>query len=146
MKRLVYLVIPILSVFIMVFGISGKVYCEDPFSEGGGATVKGTVTLPAEANGKTCNVTIDDNNVYVDGFVKEVRITCGAGTKVEYEISDVPGGDYIVYSLVRVNSKPMSPPVKGDFQGYYPSGPNATVPDSGTVTFDFPISVLTGKW
>jgi len=110
--------------------------------------VVGTLTLPGEANGKSFAVVVDSDTSSANGFVKVVTGTCGAGTKVSYEMKQVPAGTYYVYAVVWVVSTPLTPPKSGDYVGFYgtqgtiPTAPNAIVPSQGTVTLDIPLIVL----
>jgi hypothetical protein len=113
-----------------------------------GATVAGTLQLPAEAPGKTFAVVIDDDTNSANGFVKVITGTCGSGTRISYQITEVPAGTYYLYAVVWVVSSPLTTPRSGDFVGFYgvqagiPSAPNATVPTSGRVTFDIQLIVM----
>ena len=110
-------------------------------------TVTGTLTLPAEANGKEYWVLIDNDTDGDNGYISYTIGTCGPGTSVDYSISNVPAGTFYVYAGVRVTSASDSPPEGDDYIGYYNAGPppteaNAVVPSSGTVDFDIPLMVF----
>jgi hypothetical protein len=110
--------------------------------------VVGTLSLPAEANGKSFAVVVDSDTSNANGFVKVATGTCGPGTKVSYEMKDVPAGTFFVYAVVWVVSTPLTPPKSGDYVGFYgtqgtiPAAPNATVPATGQMTFDITLVVL----
>jgi len=111
------------------------------------ATINGTLTLPAEANGKEYWVLIDNDTDGDNGYVNATVGTCGSGTTVDYTINNVNAGAYYVYAGVRIVSGHDSPPQSGDYIGFYGTGSdppdeaNAVVPSSGTVTFDIILSV-----
>jgi hypothetical protein len=109
-------------------------------------TVNGTLTLPAEANGKEYIVIVDNDTEGDNGWINATVGTCVSGTTVDYSISNVPAGTYYIYAVVRIVSAHDSPAEDGDYIGFYGSGEappenaNAIVPDSGTVTFDISLS------
>ncbi len=110
--------------------------------------VVGTLTLPGEANGKSFAVAVDSDTTSANGFVKVTTGTCGAGTKVSYQMQEVPAGTYYLYAVVWVVSTPLTPPQTGDYVGFYgtqgtvPPAPNATVPSEGAATFDITLIVM----
>ena len=112
------------------------------------ASITGTLTLPAEANGKEYWVLIDNDTDGDNGYVNATIGTCGSGTTVDYTINNVNAGTYYVYAGVRVVSAHDSPPQSGDYFGFYGTGSdlpdeaNADVPSSGTVTFDITLSIM----
>ena len=153
MKKIVYPILTVLMAFILVLGIIGLSGCSKKKSTKGdadhGATVNGTLTLPAGAHDKEILVIIDHDLDGDNGFVIAVTGTCGSGTVYTYEFSSVSVGTYYVYALVRVVSASDSPPQSGDYFKIYggslanpPSQPNAVVPSSGTVTFDITLGVI----
>ncbi len=111
------------------------------------ADVNGTLALPATAIGQTYAVMIDNDTNRDNGEVKNTTGLCGNRTNVDYTIDDVPSGTYYVYAAVFIIST-TGPPITGDYFGYYgggtipPAQPNATVPTSGSVTFDISLIEL----
>lgn len=111
------------------------------------ADISGTLTLPSVVIGNTYVVLVDTD---IDGGNGEVAITtgtCDNSTSVDYSINNVPSGTYFVYAAVYVVSS-SGEPQTGDYFGYYdtgltpPGSANATVPTSGSVTFDITLSVI----
>jgi hypothetical protein len=112
-------------------------------------TVTGTLSLPADASGRTWVVVFDNDTNGDNGSVYERTGICGAGTEIEYVLSDVPVGTHYVYAVVFVSSDGLQGgPQPGDFWGIYdgsfpddaPNQPNATV-SSGMNDFDIALSV-----
>jgi hypothetical protein len=110
-----------------------------------GATVAGTLTLPAASTGKPYGVRIlskaGDPAVLPTGQATGVT----AGSAIQYSIADVPAGSYFVLGFVDNDSSGGDSSTPGDFAGWYghtgngnpPGTPNAVVPATGTVFFDF---------
>ena len=105
-------------------------------------SVTGTVTLPATAEGAQFGMAIG-----ITGGVLQSGATgvVGAGTTVVYVLA-APAGTYEVWCIVDVDSSGFGALTAGDYFGYYggtglsaPALPNAVVPASGAVIFDFPI-------
>jgi len=142
---------PIILVCFLT-GLALIVSCgDDSPTESSGATVNGTLSLPAEASGQPYYVLIDHDLDGGNGFVMAVTNTCGSGTTTAYSISGVPAGTYYVYAVVFVVGNPQDEPQAGDFVGVYGStlsaplpNPNAVVPSSGTVTFNITLEVMGG--
>jgi hypothetical protein len=111
------------------------------------ATVDGTVTIPSAAPGAVWLVFIDDDTNFANGTIEEIMGVCGASTAIDFTIYNVPAGTFYLYAAVDVdNSMGFS---NGDYLGFYggtdtnpPSSANATVPSSGTVTFDFSLGTF----
>jgi hypothetical protein len=115
------------------------------------ADVSGTLTLPANASGKTYWVAIDNDIDGGNGVLYETTGTCGTGTKQDYSIPDVYKGTYYIHAIVYVVSSSIGPPSDGDYVGIYggslssmPTSANATVPSSGTATFDITLETCSG--
>jgi hypothetical protein len=111
-----------------------------------GATVTGTLMLPGTATGKQYQVRV------VTGLgaatLTPVAVATGTttgSTTLTYSIPDVPAGTYYILAFVDVNGTSGTSSTPGDYAGWYgenaygnpPAAPNAKVPASGTVTFDF---------
>jgi len=113
----------------------------------GAATVTGTLTLPAEANGKEYIVIVDNDTEGDNGWINATVGTCGSGTTVDYSITDVLAGTYYVYAVVRNVSAHDSPAEYGDYIGFYgtginpPTNANAVIPSSGSVILDIILSL-----
>jgi len=111
------------------------------------ATVNGTLTLPADASGKAYIIAVDTDTEGSNSYIAATVGTCSSGTTVNYSINAVPEGIYYVWAVVRLVSAQDSPAAYGDYIGFYGTGldppvsVNATVPDSGTVTFDITLSL-----
>jgi hypothetical protein len=110
------------------------------------ATVAGTLTLPGTATGKHYEVRI----VTATGAatLNPVAMTSGTATgsaTLAYSIPNVPAGTYYILAFVDVNGTGGTSSTPGDYAGWFgedvngdpPAAPNATVPASGTMTFDF---------
>ena len=115
------------------------------------ATVNGTLTLLAEANGRPYSVFIDNDTNGGNGYIRITTGTCGAGTEVNYSITNVPSGTYYAYAVVFVVSDGTHEPQSGDYYGFYnpggssdtpPNEPNAVVTSEDTVTFDITLVVM----
>jgi len=111
--------------------------------------VNGTLTLPAEANGKEYAVLIDDDTDHDDDDFYFVGGTTGTGTSVNYSFSCVAPGTYYVLAIVRNVSSSGSKPQPGDYFAYFngtglnpPDGANAVVPSSGSATFDITLNII----
>lgn len=111
------------------------------------ATVTGTLILPEAAPGKTYLVLILGEAGDEESLVDSTSGVCGSGSTVEYSIDNVPAGTY--YVLAAVSDKTFG---EGDYVGIYggtvdniPTQPNATVPSSGTVTFDIILEEIGGE-
>lgn len=108
-----------------------------------GATVTGTLTLPGAANAKPYFVRL----MTMPGttFVAEQVGTTTGSTTLSYSIAGVAAGTYFVLGVVDVDSSGGTASTTGDYRGWYghtgdgnpPAIPNATVPASGTASFDF---------
>jgi len=150
MKRLSYLIYLIAFALFLIFLYQGCGKDDSPVNGGtGSTTVKGTLTLPAAADGKTLFVAIDYDRNGDNGFNYSGTGTCGAGTTENYSISNVVADNYYIYAVVFVVGNPSQGPQSGDYLGFYggtisnpPNSPNASVPSSGTVTFDINLEVM----
>lgn len=115
----------------------------------GGATVMGTLTLPAAANGNTWLVIIDDNFTPDDGYNYMTSGVAGTTTSINYSINNVSAGTYLIYAAICQSAGCPNGPQSGDFVGIYggtysnpPTQANATVPASGTVTFNITVEII----
>lgn len=146
-KKLCYVSFCLLLSIVIIGSDCNK---KSPTEEDGFATVTGTLTLPAEANGRGWVVIFDtDLDPEENNFVSSDTGTCGSGTSVNYSIADVPEGTYYLYAAVFVVSDGSQGPQSGDYVGVFggtlfnpPTLPNAVVPSSGTVSFDITLSVM----
>jgi hypothetical protein len=111
-----------------------------------GATVVGTLTLPGTASGKHYEVHI--GTAPGSAALTPVAMTSGMTTgsmSLAYSIPNVPAGTYFILGYVDVNGLGGTSSTPGDYAGWYgedangnpPALANATVPSSGTATFDF---------
>ena len=124
--------------------------CSSSSTDGGGGstTVVGTLTLPAAAAGRPYAVLVDNDKNGDNGTIGEASGTCGSDTEQAYTINNVPAGTYYVYAAVGVVSNLQQGPQSGDYYGFYgtggsvPGSPNATVPSSGTETFNITLVVM----
>lgn len=111
------------------------------------ATIEGTITLPAAAEGKVYNVVIDNDDDGLNGFVRLGSGNCGSSASVNYSVTDVPEGNYYISAVVYVVSLPGTIPTTGDYGGFYgsdsiPAAANATVVVDGSADFDFDLTVV----
>lgn len=112
-----------------------------PNTTPGGDNVSGTLYLPYAQPGKPYWVVADNDPVYGNGIVSEVKSICGSGTSIPYAFT-VPDGTYYLYAAVDINNTNFeNGPVNGDYLGYYggtgyfpPVSANAVV--SGNSTFN----------
>lgn len=106
----------------------------------------GTLTLPGTATGKHYEVRIVTSTGAAT--LAPVAMTSGTttgSTTLAYSIPNVPAGTYFILAFVDVNGTGGTSSTPGDYAGWYghdasgnpPAQPNAVVPGSGTVTFDF---------
>ncbi|MCJ7714132.1 hypothetical protein MUO66_06715 [Candidatus Bathyarchaeota archaeon] len=150
MKKLSYLFYIIILALFLIFLYHGCGEDDSPVNgENGSTTVTGTLTLPAAAASKTFFVAIDYDRNGDNGFKYSVTGTCGAETTENYTISNVAAGNYYIYAVVFVSGDISQGPQSGDYLGFYggtisnpPNSPNASVPASGTVTFDINLEVM----
>ncbi len=112
------------------------------------ATVRGTLTLPAAAEGKTVFVLVDTNFDGDNYYVVSYEGILDSGTTHEYTINEVPSGTYYVYAGVCLTGNCEQGPQTGDYLGFYgtgatpPANANAVVPSSGTVELNISLSVV----
>lgn len=113
---------------------------------GGRATVAGTLTLPGAAAGKPYGVRIYSMAGTPGAVpVAETMGVTTAATKIDYSIAEVPAGTYFILGFVAVSGVVGQSSMAGDYAGWYghkgdgnpPAAPNALVPASGMVRFDF---------
>ncbi len=150
MKKLFYLFFLITFTLFLSFLYQGCSKDDNPVDGGtGSATVKGTLTIPAAAPGKTVYVIIDNDMNGDNGYKYAATGTCDANTSGTYTLNDIAAGTYYIYAVVFVVGNTSSGPQSGDYYGIYggtmnnpPSNPNATVPSSGTVTFDIDLEEM----
>jgi hypothetical protein len=122
------------------------VACTESSDPPAGATVVGTANLPAATTGKSYSVRL----LTVAGSptaapVGEATGTTAGASSLQYSIAGVPAGSYFVLAFVDVDGSGGQSSTPGDQAGWYghtgdgnpPGSPNATVPTSGTVRFDF---------
>ena len=115
----------------------------DAAAERSGATVMGTLTLPGTASGKTFAVRVMTGPGSAP-VAEATGLTSGAAT-LPYSIADVPAGTYFLLGFVDVDGSGGTSSTPGDYAGWYghtgdgnpPAAPNAAVPASGSVTFDW---------
>jgi hypothetical protein len=143
--------IPVLLCFAIVTAACGEESTPGRDSGAGdagtAATVVGTLALPAATSGKPYSVRI----LRVPGAVPvgEATGTTAGGTTLSYTIPAVPAGSYFLLGFVDVDGSGGQSSTPGDQAGWYghtgdgnpPSVPNAVVPASGTVRFDFSLVV-----
>jgi hypothetical protein len=115
-----------------------------------GATVVGTITLPSATTGKPYSVRILGMAGAPSATpVGEASGTTAGATTLQYTIADVPAGSYFVLAFVDIDSSGGQSSTPGDQAGWFghtgdgnpPASPNATVPASGMVRFDFSLVV-----
>ena len=113
------------------------------------ASVSGVLTLPADASGEYMYVIIDDDAVAGNGHVLKYTRSCGSGSYVSYSFEEVPAGTYYIQAAVYAATSAANDPGSGDFRGYYggtgltaPDEANAVVPSTGSVTFNFSLTVI----
>lgn len=111
-----------------------------------GATVQGTLTLPGTATGKHWEVRIATGlGAATLTPVAMASGTTTGSTALSYSIPNVPPGTYFILGFVDVNGLGGTSSTPGDYAGWFggdasgnpPAQPDATVPASGTATFDF---------
>jgi hypothetical protein len=111
----------------------------------GGASVAGTLTLPATAQGAGYFVRLAIGVSTVTAPVAETTGTTTGTTSLAYEIRDVPSGTYFLLGFVDVDASGGTASTPGDYAGWYghngdgnpPAAANVVVPDTGTVRYDF---------
>ena len=134
------------SIRLLIWLLLLPAACTESSDPEAGATVVGTVTLPAATTGKPYSVRI----LTVAGSptatpVGETTGTTAGASSFQYAISGVAAGSYFVLAFVDVDGSGGQSSTPGDQAGWYghtgdgnpPGSPNATVPTSGTVRFDF---------
>jgi len=142
-----------ISLICMFVGIITILSCDSSTSSNdnnkSNATVTGNLILPLAAPGKNYAVLVDNDFNGDNGQIKLVTGTCGSGTNVNYSITNVPAGTFYIYAAVFVLSDGSSGPQSGDYVGIYggtltnlPNQPNASVPSSGTVTFNITLDKM----
>lgn len=150
MKKLSNIIYLTALALILIFLYQGCSKDDNPVNGGNGlTTVKGTLTLPAAADGKTFFIAIDNDRNGDNGFNYSGTGTCGTGTTETYSISNVTASNYYIYAVVFVVGNSSQGPQSGDYLGFYggtiinpPNSPNASVPSSGTVTFDINLEMM----
>ncbi|MGD8306739.1 MAG: hypothetical protein PVF17_08810 [Ignavibacteria bacterium] len=150
MNKLLNFIYPTVILLCLIFIQPGCSSNENPADGGiGSTTVTGTLTLPAVANGKTFAVIIDNDSDGDNGFLYSVTGTCSSGTTLNYSINNVAEGNYYIYAVVFVVGDTTQGPQTGDYLGIYggtisnpPTSRNASVPSSGTVTFNITLYVM----
>lgn len=139
----------LIMAMLLIIGLSCSDDDDDVTNSSTGATVTGTITLPATASGKDLYVLIDDDFDGGNGEVRMVQYVCGDLNQYSYEFTDIPAGTYFIYAAVFVVGDGSGEPVTGDYMGIYggtlanpPMSANATVPSSGTANFDITLEVM----
>ena len=111
------------------FQLYSKVYAA------AGATITGTVTLPAAVTNRFYSVMVDTDHDGGNGGQVGWAIGLATGSSFTYSIPNVPAGSYMVYVMVYAVSggsiSSMKEPVIGD----YVSGDNTIIAVSGTGSF-----------
>lgn len=118
-----------------------------PDSAATGASVFGTLTLPASAPGKpfVAILALEAENVITDRTATVMQ-SAPAGTTIDYRFDGVPAGTYYLLTYVDVDESGGDSSTPGDFVGWYDptntgnppaSGPNVVVPESGSVEYSF---------
>jgi hypothetical protein len=111
-------------------------------------TVKGTITLPASANGKTLWVILDKDTDGDNGHKALASCVCSYGLEYAYEFSNCPIGLYYIYAGVFTGSHDSGPPQEGDYFGFYGTGleppdlPNIIITTNKTITRSFDLYVV----
>ncbi|HKI79294.1 MAG TPA: hypothetical protein VKA26_12190 [Ignavibacteriaceae bacterium] len=150
MKKSIYFLFIILA-FSFAFLYQGCGNDDNPVSGGvGSTTVTGTLTIPAAAPGKTVIVIIDSDRDGDNGFLYSATGTVGSGTSGTYTFNNIANGTYYIYAVVFIVGNTNTGPQSGDYLGFYggtinnpPNSANATVPSSGSVTFNINLQVMT---
>lgn len=150
MKKLVNLSFFIILTFFLASLYQGCSKDDNPVNDtSGSATVKGTLTIPSPAPGKTVYIIIDNDMNGDNGFKYSATGQCDANTSGTYTLNNIASGTYYIYAVVFVVGNTSSGPQSGDYYGIYggtmnspPNSPNATVPSSGTVTFNINLEVM----
>lgn len=93
-------------------------------------TISGILNLPLNAVDKTWAVAIDTDTDPDNGFIASELGVCNDGTKISYNISDVPSGTYYLYAFVYVLGDLDNGLEFGDYLGIY----------GGEYPFDMPAS------
>jgi len=141
-KQFFRVTILLTTIFLLFFNCSSSTDSNET-----NATVEGTMTLPAVADGKTYSIVIDNDDDGLNGFIRLGTGVCGSSLAVEYSVKDVPEGDYYISAVVYVVSVPGMIPTSGDYGGFYgsdsiPTSPNASVAAEGTANFDFDLTIV----
>ena len=120
--------------------------CDNPTSPEQRVTV--ILNLPQPAPGRPWHVGFDDN---LDGNYTWYKMgTCGQEANITLEFDDVPAGTYYLTATVFIMTDGTGPPILGDYTGVYLRrgqelgqlfAPNATVPESGSVTFEITLTI-----
>lgn len=100
-------------------------------AEAAGATVSGTVTLPASVTDKTYVVQVDTDHDGGNGGQVAFAVGTVTGASFAYTIENVPPGDFMVYAIVYNSGNWLEAPASGDFV----SGDDTVLEISGTGTF-----------
>jgi hypothetical protein len=112
-----------------------------------GASVFGTLTLPATAPGKpfVAILALEAPSVVTEPTATIMQ-SVPAGTTLDYRFENVPPGTYFLLTYVDVDESGGEGSTPGDFVGWYSptdtgnppaSGPNVVVPESGSVEYSF---------
>jgi hypothetical protein len=144
-KRTTYLLLILLIVWVCFCIVA----CDNPTSPG--LTVTVNLNLPQPAPGRYWFIGFDEN---CDGDYTWLQTGHFEQEDEDYifEFDDVPPGTYFLIATVFAVSGGSGPPVAGDYTGYYMRegqergdvvAPNAVVPESGSVTFNVTLWVMT---
>lgn len=150
MKKFNYLSFLMIPTFFLVSLFQGCSKDDNPVDNtNGSTTVKGTLTIPAPAPGKTVYVIIDNDMDGDNGYKYAATGQCDANTSGTYTLDNITAGTYYIYAVVFVVGNTSSGPQSGDYYGVYggtmnnpPNSPNASVPSSGTVFFDITLEEM----
>jgi hypothetical protein len=140
------------SLITIYFGILLASCGGDSEAQGGtgetalGATVVGSLTLPAVADNKPFEVRVLSTlNNPLTSTVASTSGRTGTAATLDYSIANAPAGTYFVLGFVDVDESGGDASTPGDYAGWFghdgdgdpPGSPNAVVPTDGSVRFDF---------
>ena len=98
--------------------------------------ISGIVNLPdyTTANKMNYSIFLDNNNLISDGYIKKISEKWNTNTSIEFTISDIPMGEYFIYSFIDTDNS-GNIPGSGDYFGTYgssglltPKTPNILIP------------------
>ncbi|MCE5300008.1 MAG: hypothetical protein LLG37_03920 [Spirochaetia bacterium] len=88
-------------------------------------TISGNLVLPSPHQGVVWEVIVDTDMNFNNGIINMAMGTCGSSSNVPYSVT-APAGTYYMYALVKTVGVLTSPPIAGDYLGWY----GATYPDN----------------